>query len=111
MNVNIDKTVCVEFSTCFIPESDTFNKLNNVKLSYSRAGKCLGVILDESLNFRQLIQMTNNKIFKTVGILHIILAYSPKSILIKLYTALVYPFVTYCKAIWGLLVKLISKGF
>ena len=45
--------------------------------------------------------MISDKISKNIGILHRISTSAPKTILIKLYYALVYPYLTYCNAIWG----------
>ena len=46
LTLNTGKAVCVNFSTSNIPESDTFIKLNNVNLIYSRTAKYLGEFLD-----------------------------------------------------------------
>ena len=62
LTTNKDQTVCVNFYTRTIPESDTFMKINNVSLSYSRTVKYLGVILDESLNFEQHFQIKSDKV-------------------------------------------------
>ena len=64
LTLNIDKIVYMSFSTRTIHESDTFIKLNNVNLSYSKTVEYMGVILVESLNFKQHIQMTSDKISK-----------------------------------------------
>ena len=101
LTLNIDKTVCVNFSTHPIPEKDTFIKLNNESLSYSRTVKCLGVILDESLTFKQYIQMTSDNVHKIFGILHRSSTCPSKNILIKLQYALVYPYLTYYSSLWG----------
>ena len=46
--------------------------------------------------------MTSVKISKkNIGILHRVLTCSPKNLLIKLYHAVVYPYLTYCNSIWG----------
>ena len=45
--------------------------------------------------------MISDKISKNIGILHRVSTSAPKTILIKLNYALVYPYLTYCNAIWG----------
>ena len=101
LTVNTDKMLYVNFSNRTIPESDTFIKLNNVSLSYSRALKYLSVILDESINFKEHVLMTSDKISKNIGILQSFSAYSLKNLLIKLYYALVCLYLTYCNSIRG----------
>ena len=46
--LNINRTVCANFSTRIFPECNSFIKLNNVFLSYSGTVKYLGVTIDNS---------------------------------------------------------------
>ena len=80
---------------------DAFIKLNTANLSYSKTVEYLGVILDETLNVKQHIQMKSEIFFKNIGILHRISTCYPKNMLIKLYYALVYPYLTSSNTILG----------
>ena len=63
--------------------------------------KYLGVILDSSLRFNLHIEELTSKISKTAGMMYRLKFYVPKSVLLKLYYSLVYPYLIYCILIWG----------
>ena len=59
------------------------------------------MIIHRNLSFKPVIDRTNSKISNTFGVLDRISLNTPKFILIKLYCALIYPYLTYCNIIWG----------
>ena len=62
---------------------------------------CLGVKLDEILNWEEHIDMVCKKVGTGVGILRRIKPYVPANILISIYNALIQPYFDYCSPLWG----------
>ena len=59
------------------------------------------VTFDQHLSFRPHILTINNKLAKSVGIINKVKHYLPKQVLMTLYYTLVYPYLTYCCAVWS----------
>ena len=75
--------------------------MNDVNLIHSNDVKYLGVLIDKNLNFKPHVEKVCAKVSRTLGVLYRISINTPELILVKLYYALVYPYLTYCNIIWG----------
>ena len=62
---------------------------------------CLGVTLDETLNWNEHIEMVCKKVGARIGILKRIKPYVPANTLISIYNALIQPYFDYCSPLWG----------
>ena len=62
---------------------------------------CLGVKLDETLNWEEHIDMVCKKVGMGIGILRHIKPYVSANILISIYNALIQPYFDYCSPLWG----------
>ena len=102
LSLNVAKTITINFSKRKnnINSSNTL-KLNGLHLNYHNEVKYLGMIIDRNLSFKPFIDKISSKISKTLGVLYRISINTPKFILIKLYYALIYPYLIYCNIIWG----------
>ena len=61
----------------------------------------LGIIISKSLLWHDHITHLKGKLSKICGILHLSKSYLPKSAMLMIYYALVYPNLTYCNTVWG----------
>ena len=102
LSLNITKTIAINFSKKYVPINSTeILKMNGNAIEFSKNVKYLGVFLDSSLSFREHINLICSKVSKTVGVLYRISSSAPKSILLKLYYSMIYPYFIYCNLIWG----------
>ena len=75
-------------------------KIENQIIEQVCKAKCLGIIIDEQLNWKKHILYISNKISKAIGV--IVKARSlGKMALLSLYYSMIYPYLTYCCQIWG----------
>ena len=75
--------------------------------------KFLGIYIDEKLKWTKHVQEISTKISKNIGIMSRIKYKLNTTILLKLYNALILPYLNYCNIIWTsasetVLAKLIS---
>ena len=63
--------------------------------------KCLGVIIDDNLNWSNHISYINSKISKGNVIICRAKKLFSKSALINLYYAFIFPYLIYCVEVWG----------
>ena len=76
----------------------------------SRSIKYLGVHIDDRLTWSVHIFHINNKLAKTLGILHKIKHLLNSDTLLTLYYTLFYPYLNYCNVVWGMANKTIQKS-
>ena len=74
---------------------------NGSAINIVDSAKYLGVVIDNELNFKQHIKIMEGKVARSVGILSKLKHFLPQNILLQLYYALVYPFLSYGIIIWG----------
>ena len=101
LSLNILKTVAINFSNKNPVENLLPLTMNNSVIYFSDRVRYLGVIIDKNLSFKHHIDHICTKISKTLGIMYKMSNVSPKHILLKLYYALIYPYLLYCNVIWG----------
>ena len=102
LSLNLAKTVAINFSTRTEPYNVNVPLiLNGINVKFSNSVKYLGITLDNKLTFGDHVIDINKKIAKNCGILYRLSHNAPKRILVCLYYALIYPYLTYCNPIWG----------
>ena len=73
--------------------------VNKSKTSVS--SKTYNAIIDDKLKWSEHIKHISNKVSKGIGIINKAKKYMNRKGLIKLYCALVYPYLIYCIEVWG----------
>ena len=76
-------------------------QLNGTELEVVSKIKYLGVLLDNSLDWRDQVQAVSLKVSTGLGILKHVKKCSPFSALTSLYTSIVKPHFRYCCLLWG----------
>lgn len=100
LSINYNKT----FSILISNQTFTHNPdiiINGNPVQKFPSGKFLGVTIDESLNFKQHIDLISKKVSKNIGILYKLNNYLPKNRLVSLYYTFIYPYLLYCNLVWG----------
>ena len=100
LSLNIDKTSYMIHSYKCKLSDKTINIRNTVVRRVSQL-KFLGIMVDDSLKFKDHILSVISKISKSTGIIRKLSRVLPHYILRKLYFTLVYPFLTYGIETWG----------
>ena len=70
--------------------------IDNHELTQVNSAKYLAVIIDHKLIWIELISYVKSKMGKGIGIM-----YKARQILLMLYHAYIFPYMTYCIEIWG----------
>ena len=83
--------------------------LNNVAVPRTNTYKCLGVEVDEKLNWAKHVETTCNKASTGIGAIGHIKLYVPVDTLRTIYKALVQPYFDYCSPSWDNCDKLLQS--
>ena len=70
-------------------------------MSQVSSTRFLGIIIDESLSWREQIYCLSKKIYKSIGIIRKVSHLVSKQCLLTLYYSLIYPHLSYCNIVWG----------
>ena len=102
LSLNLAKAVAINFS----PRTEPFKVnvpliLNGINVKFSNSVKYSGTTLDSRLTFEDDVIDINKKIAKNCGFLYRLSHSAPKRILVCLYYALTYPYLTDCNPSWG----------
>ena len=81
--------------------TDFFIKLDGTVISAENSVKYLGINLDLNLNFRKHIEVIENKLSRSLAILFKLKPVLPQNALLKLYYAMVHPYLIYGLVAWG----------
>ena len=81
--------------------SDSSIMIKNQLVSRARSFSCLGVKLDESLEWNDHIEMICKKVAAGIGLMKRIKPYVPAYTLQTIYSALIQPYFDYCSSLWG----------
>ena len=107
LSLNVAKTKSMLVSTK--AKRKTLNKsnqnlqvnINGTELEVVSKIKLLGVLLDNSLDWKEQIQAVSLKVSRGLGILKHAKKFLPFSALTSLYTSIVEPHFRYCCSVWG----------
>ena len=103
LSLKTDKTNYILFHTVQKHITDPFSlKPNNKQINQKKCIKYLGVLIDSHLNWKEHILNLSKKLSKSIGIICKLRHFVGNiQTLIKLYYAIVYPFLTYSCMVWG----------
>ena len=76
-------------------------KLDGSVISAENSVKYLGINFDLNLNFRKHIEVIENKLSRSLAILSKLKPVLPQNALLKLYYAMVHPYLIYSLVAWG----------
>ena len=107
LSLNVAKTKSMLVSTK--AKRKTLNKsnqnlqvnINGTELEVVSKMKLLGVLLDNSLDWKEQVQAVSLKVSRGFGILKHAKKFLPFSALTSLYTSIVEPHFRYCCSVWG----------
>ena len=103
LSVNLKKTNFVMFGSPSkirkLRKCEIF--LENINISRTNTAKFLGVIIDETLSWKNHINNIKGKISKNIGIIKRLKYKLPEKTLNTLYNTLVFPYFNYCNIIWA----------
>ena len=102
LSLKIDKSNVVIFhpSQRKLPFLVTLS-LNGINLNQEFSIKYLGIIIDSNLSWKSQVSYISKKIKRNISILSKLRCYVNSDIPLKLYCALIYPFLTYSLISWG----------
>ena len=101
LTLNNDKSYYVIFHRARFKQTKIEINLSNMSLKRVSFTKFLGVIIDEKISFTRHISYIKNKISKAMGIIIKAQKYLNIKLLVNIYRAFVFPYLTYCIEIWG----------
>ena len=102
LSINVSKTHYMVFHRARRKNNNHNNIfLNNSILTKVNYTKCLGIIVDNKLNWINHISYIKNKIAKGMGILLKARKVLNKKVLLQLYHSFVFPYLIYCSEVWG----------
>ena len=102
LSLNVDKTNYIIFHDPHrkIKFNNISIHINNTEIKNVSSTKFLGVIVDQSLTWKEHIKHIGKKISKNIGILYKMSRIVPINVLFLLYFSLIYPYLFYCNSIW-----------
>ena len=86
-------------STDFYPWVKELDMSNGV-MKRTASLKCLGIIIDETLSFKQHVTLTSKILARNLSIMMKLQHCFPKSVLCYLYFSLIHPYIFYCSSMW-----------
>ena len=101
ISINPDKTVFNVVSNLPQPDHPPSIRLDHCEIAMNNEITYLGILVDSKLKFNLHIKYVGNKMSKAIGIMSKIKFIVPKHTLLKLYYALVLPYLNYCSLVWG----------
>ena len=105
LSLNVTKTkftlFCKPTKIDNIPLKLPSLRINNINIKRESAMNFLGVILDESLTWRNHIHTVENKVSKNLGILNKAKPYLNINCLRILYFSFIHSYLTYCNVAWA----------
>ena len=102
LSLNIKKTNFILFGTQNTSNNKISIKLDNIQIDQVTRTKFLGVILSQTLSWKDHIHLIKQKVSKSTGIIRKIRYNLPPSVLVSLYHTLVHPYFEYCNIVWGI---------
>ena len=100
LSLNIAKTNYILFGR-YTHQQDVAIIINNVTIQRVQATKFLGVLIDESLNWKNHINIVKSKLSKVASVIYKVSHCIDHSSMRILYCSLFLPHLMYCCEIWG----------
>ena len=100
LSLNVSKTNFILFGNKK-QTGDVHITINNVKIDRVYVTKFLGVMIDHKLNWKEHIDVINNKISKSIAIIYKASKILKTDSLYTLYCSLFLPYLNYCAENWG----------
>jgi hypothetical protein len=102
LSLNIKKTHIMIFGKLTTNEKKKIAVyVSGQKLDVVETTKFLGLLLDDSLNWKPHITYISQKVAKSIGILSMARKVLDRKTLIQLYYSFIYPYLNYCNLSWG----------
>ena len=101
LSINVGKTFAMLFTNRLHDFQELPIMFNEEQIELRKAGKFLGITLDDALKFNEHISTICRKVSKTIGIFYKLRSFVNIQTLISLYYSLIYPYIIYCNIIWG----------
>jgi len=101
LSLNISKTNFVIFSSINKPLTPVTILIDKKAIAQEEYVKYLGVLIDSKLTFKFHVKSLCKKVSRTIGVMYKLRPLVTQDILIKVYFALVYPFLLYAIHVWG----------
>jgi hypothetical protein len=103
LSLNIKKTNFILFRSSNNPlQTELDINIDDNKIKQVHSTKFLGVIINQTLSWKEHIQLIKQKVNKNCGIIRKIRHSVPQSILITLYFTLIHPYLSYCNIVWAI---------
>ena len=102
LSLNIKKSNFIIFSGKKLYDKELSKiSIESTQLTQVSSTRFLGIIIDESLSWREQICCISKKIYKSIGIIRKVRHLVTKECLLTLYYSLIYPYLSYCNIVWG----------
>ena len=75
--------------------------INNQVIKRQSFIKFLGILLDESLSWKEHLKLTENKVAKIIGLIYKAKPYLNKDSLLALYFSYIHSYINYANLVWG----------
>ena len=108
LSLNTDKSKFMLFHKKRTPPEINIS-INNSDIERVSQFTFLGIVLDETLSWKNHITMITNKLSRINGVLHRLKFIFPKNILLTIYKSLFMPHINYGSLVWGNNFEAISK--
>ena len=108
LSLNTDKSKFMLFHKKRTPPEINIS-INNSDIERVSQFTFLGIVLDETLSWKNHITMITNKLSRIKGVLHRLKSIFPKNILLTIYKSLFMPHINYGSLVWGNNFEAISK--
>ena len=100
LSLNLGKTNYMLFRNR-PPENGLELRINNVIIPRVACTKFLGILIDESLNWKPHIQSVKSKLCSTLSVMYKASKFINTEGMLTLYYSLFLPYISYCNEIWG----------
>ena len=102
LSLNIKKSNFIIFSGKKVYNKDLSKiEIESIQMPQVASTRFLGIIIDESLSWREQIFDVCRKVSKSIGIIRRVRNLISKKCLLTLYYSLIYPYLSYCNIVWG----------
>ena len=102
LTLNISKIQFMLFPNTKVIQPSVTIEISAQPITCVTKTKFLGVIIDNTLTWKEHISYICCKVVKGIGIISKVRKYLNKNTLLYLYYSFIYPYLTYCNQVWGL---------